>query len=726
MEVVEDRKTNDADSAAIKAQIEALASQGSLEELAEVVEQFVRQCPDQGQILLAEGVLAFRKQEHAECLAKLGRARDLLGRDRWPELTSVYTSVLVKVQLALPRRERPVAGLGYNHYKKNIAALREMDVNLAEQVQRSPWPERLVLVELWDGVYFCGVNQTLAVATQEVIEFLAEPVRGRKPIGFGGVGSGQEIRHALEHQVNLLYGMARAHYLFEPEVEMIRALLHMFDLTEALRSEGLIIFGGNDMSKRINEVFGSLRYAMPDVGIGDTAGIKKQIDEIGRIVVGQSPIQEAKDYFASEEFRARQRQIARGEVQPRVLVYTCRWTTFLKYCAADFEKAFAGLGCATRYIIEENDVQQLLPSLHWRDLWEFKPDVFFMVSHARPTLPYLPRELPVIGFVQDKCGPLVGHADLAEHIAPRDVFVCMVSEFKRFLENKHVPPEQVFVMPIPADETMFYPLDDEEPPEARFVSDVGFVKHGHVQVERVQETFVRNSFSKVKNARAKEHLEKVFGELYRSICFLGDKRHYEADMQRFVAERLAPELDANARRRIAEVVTQFYITVYSAAWRCRFLEAIDEAGIQLSLYGGGWEEHARLAHLGRGSVNRERELNYVYNFNRINLSINQSTTTHQRLSECGLAGGFMMVADHAVDKDDEPARRYFEADREVVFFDGRTDLIDKCRYYLEHDDERRDIARNMHRRAVAERTCRAGAETVLRRWRELLLLREEA
>lgn len=726
MEVVETRKSNDTDLTAIKTQIEALAGEGKVEELQAVVEQFARQCPEQGDILLAEGLLAFVKQQPEQCLGKMRQARDVLDPDHWPELTSMYSSVLLQSQLALPRRERPAASLAYNYYKKNIAALREVDEALAQEVQRSSWPENVLLLELWNGLYICDANRTVLVSEKSIVDVLAQHVEGRAPIAFAALGSGHELRYALEHRVNILHGMARAHYLFEPSAPMIRVLLHMFDVTEVLRSEELLIFGGNNMQQRIEEVFGSLRYALPAVRVGNRDDVEQYIDPVKQIMVRLSPVQEAKAYYASDEFRSRQRQIARGEVLPRVLVDTCRWTTFLKYCAADFEKAFAGLGCQTRYLIEENDVQNTLPGLQWRELEEFKPDFIFMVSHARPSAPYLPRELPFIGFIQDKCGPMLRLDDLSEHISRQDLFVSGFRAFQSYIEAKGVPHEQIFVMPIPADETMFHPVDDDRPADERFASDIGFVKHGHAHAECVQQEFLEQRFRKPDDGGLLRYLEGIFEDLYKATCFQGEKRQYEGQMQQFVAERLAAGIGPELRQQIAQFVSQFYIVVYSAAWRCQFLEAIDQAGLQLSLYGGGWNEHARLAHLYKGPVARGRELNYVYNFNRINLSINHSATAHQRLSECGLAGGFMMVADHALDEDWEPARQYFAEDREVVFFDTKADLIDKCRYYLAHDDQRREIALNMHRRAVTERTCRAGAETVLSRWRELLLLRANA
>ncbi|MCP4710796.1 MAG: glycosyltransferase family 1 protein, partial [Planctomycetes bacterium] len=167
-------------------------------------------------------------------------------------------------------------------------------------------------------------------------------------------------------------------------------------------------------------------------------------------------------------------------------------------------------------------------------------------------------------------------------------------------------------------------------------------------------------------------------------------------------------------------VTTFYITVYILACRSGYLEALDTAGFDLSIYGNGWGEHQRLQHRSRGPVTRDGTLNLVYNRSRINLSINPALTMHQRLSECGLAGGFMMVLDHPEEKDWMPVREYFEEGKEIVLFKDRKDMIEKCRYYLAHEEERLEIAHNMHERALRERTSRMGAEAILDYWRVLL------
>ena len=49
---------------------------------------------------------------------------------------------------------------------------------------------------------------------------------------------------------------------------------------------------------------------------------------------------------------------------------------------------------------------------------------------------------------------------------------------------------------------------------------------------------------------------------------------------------------------------------------------------------------------------------------------------------------------------------FFEPGREVVAYDDPDDLVDKIRYYLQHEDERREIAAAGQRRTLAEHTYR--------------------
>lgn len=702
--------------------VTALWQQGHAAAMQQAAQRYLDSAAPELYRCLLTGVLDFFGERYCQALEEFRRAQTLMTDAQTPAAQSLCTGIYLRCQQMLPKSRRPVVIQGQGYWEKNLQSLRRCDAELAEELEPAAWPDAYVLVDLWGRAHLLArANQTLLLILPTFRDVLENYCRSRQPIAFGTIITGQEVIYCLERQVNIIHGMARAHYLFEPDAGKLKALFHLYDFGAMLERRDLLIFAGKDIGAQTRRLFATLRYPSPQVTLGNTELVQGLLEPVLQQIEQNNPEHAVKAYYASQAFRRRQRQIADGELMPRILVDTCRWTTFLQYCAADFYKAFQVLGCEARFLIEENDVQCIQPALHWKILEEFRPDAVFMVSHSRQTVPYFPAELPFIGFIQDKCGPILQMADLTGHIAAKDLFVCMMTAFQDYLLEKRVPRQQTFVMPIPADETMFYPLPRDYAHEQRFDADIGFVKHGHAHQEKVWEDFLQEHTQTVSDARLRQALTVVLSGLYKQTCSGNDDTcRYEQEMQEYVRGHLTDSASDALRDGLRQIVAQFYITVYSAAWRCRFLEALDQSGFELALFGGGWGRHRRLGHLARGPVDRSSQLNLVYNFNRINLSINHCTTMHQRLAECGLAGGFMMVADHPQPLDWEPARRYFEQDREVVFFSSQKDLVEKAAYYLSHDQPRQAIAAAMHKRAAAQRTCQAAAGTILKVWRELL------
>ncbi len=701
--------------------IRELIACNKLGKVEEIVAKYEQSEESETRKLLLRAIVHYLRMEHGACLELLMRAGKELVANEFPEDASIFSLALVHSQLSLTRRERPATAMGFEFYRKNIAALRRVDPELAEEVQRCEWPNGFQLLQFWNGLHlFYTDNKTLLVLTTDAREKFEDHLRKRGPITFSGVNSGQEIRFCLDNQIELLYGMTRTHYLFEPDVEQVKALLHLFDMSRFLQTQELIFFCGNQMDKRRDEIFGSRRYPNLNLVIGSPQPLQKHIQVIRDFMADHATIRRVQAYYADAAFRERLANIAQGRIPPRILVATCRWTTFLKHCARDFDRAFTQAGCETRYLIEENDVQTLSPALHWYELDRFQPDVFFSVSHARPTTPYLPRELPHIAYIQDKCGPILWHPTLEEHISARDLFVCSLSEFQKFLVSKKVPAHQTFVMPVPTDDQIFYPLEAEEALAGKFTCDVAYIKHGNADVEKDMADWMRPKGFLTPTDERTRTLSEFFQNLYRHFRRKPEVLWYEEDMQDYAREKLFPALPQEMWPDLQQLVTTFSVQVYPTCRRCYYLEALADQELSMRLYGNGWKEDPLFNRFAAGSVERGPQLNAVYNFSRINLHLHPYSTMHQRLSECGLAGGFMMIADHDPQKDWESARAYFEEDKEVVFFHTARELRERCRYYVAHPEERREIARNMYRRAARERTCKAGAETVLAKWRELL------
>lgn len=93
----------------------------------------------------------------------------------------------------------------------------------------------------------------------------------------------------------------------------------------------------------------------------------------------------------------------------------------------------------------------------------------------------------------------------------------------------------------------------------------------------------------------------------------------------------------------------------------------------------------------RGTINYTEELPYVFHYSKINLNITLKSIKSGiplRAIDIMSAGGFLLTNFQADFLD------YFEPDVDFVFYDSLEDLDRKIDYYLTHEKEREEIARN--------------------------------
>lgn len=122
-------------------------------------------------------------------------------------------------------------------------------------------------------------------------------------------------------------------------------------------------------------------------------------------------------------------------------------------------------------------------------------------------------------------------------------------------------------------------------------------------------------------------------------------------------------------------------------------------GITIQTFGNGWPQ---------GRISQE-EMIRIFNESRINLNLsNSSWNIHTlfrgrqqikaRNFEIPGCGGFLLT--NRV----EHLERYYRIGEEVACFTGTRDLLRKIRYFLEHEDERKGIARRGYERTLRDHT----------------------
>jgi spore maturation protein CgeB len=115
--------------------------------------------------------------------------------------------------------------------------------------------------------------------------------------------------------------------------------------------------------------------------------------------------------------------------------------------------------------------------------------------------------------------------------------------------------------------------------------------------------------------------------------------------------------------------------------RRELIASLHKAGIDVHCFGYGWPA---------GRVGHDQMIE-IFSTSRLNLNPSNSSTALDipqlkgRVFEVPGCGGFLLT---------EPAahlEHYLEPGRECVVYESRDDLVDKTRYYLAHEEERRAI-----------------------------------
>ena len=145
------------------------------------------------------------------------------------------------------------------------------------------------------------------------------------------------------------------------------------------------------------------------------------------------------------------------------------------------------------------------------------------------------------------------------------------------------------------------------------------------------------------------------------------------------------------------------------------------AGVPVRTWGTGWGERRWHRALARRPVVRslggrrvlaaaqartrcsQEEMIEIFSTSRINLNFTDATQGAEsqikgRTFEVPACGGFMLTG-HSAHLED-----YYVPEREVVVFHDADEMVDKARYYLEHDTERVRVAEAGLRRTLAEHT----------------------
>jgi hypothetical protein len=534
-------------------------------------------------------------------------------------------------------------------FAANVDALAACDADLAQQLRSLPATTKL---------FSTATGQLcLADASGSEMPDIAPPAASRQvvtkvyptgqctfPVLIAGLGFGwlwQQL-YTLPISTPALPGHRPPLYFMCGDVAELHTVLHLHDWRAMLADSRVRLFVGADSFAQLErELSTNSRMPWPKLSVT----LDKTCWPAGKNFDGLVQSLFADGAKRIGEFKQRggasidliASKLAAGKPL-RILGVTSRYTTFLQHSMRDWLDAFERMGHTTKLVLEQADHEAFNSIGHAEACAEFRPDLIVLIDHYRAEFNAFPDDIPCVMWVQDSLPNIFTPAAGA---AQTKLDFCLGSG-RLLLTTRHgYPADRFLTAPVTVNESRFAPRELSTSELEKYGCDVSFVSHASMTADAI----VQDQLSNTTEASSRKLIADVYDRL-RSIYDAGGCVSHPLRLRTMVdqsARTLGLALDQAQMPALISFLTQ---RVNNALFRHQSLLWLGDLGIDLRLYGKGWEDHPQLSRFARGPADNAAELCTIYQASRINLQVTPHGAVHQRLFE-GVAGGRVLSAPRA-------------------------------------------------------------------------------
>jgi hypothetical protein len=332
----------------------------------------------------------------------------------------------------------------------------------------------------------------------------------------------------------------------------------------------------------------------------------------------------------------------KGDRAPRLMMPTCSWSTFIQHSTRDTCRDFEAAGWETRTVITD---AMLTPYYLVKQIHEFKPDLFIFIDHLRSEAEELyPRNMMFVTWIQDEMDhlmtPIAGDK-IREYAQERKRDLVVGYNPEGTLTRQYGYPAERFVhLPIKADPRIFRPVSLSEQDRKRYGCELAFMTNTSMASDQLVEQRIIPAVEKHGlPAATVQAIHDHLWTLYRNGETRCARRSFLIELFSFdeFAQVYGP-LDATNLSEEQQAIRQellrwFYWRLNDTIYRHTVIEWADQLGLDLHLYGHGWEQHPTFGKYARGVLAHGPELNLAYHAAGSNLHLNISQGMHQRVWE---------------------------------------------------------------------------------------------
>jgi hypothetical protein len=564
-------------------------------------------------------------------------------------------------------------------------------------------------------------------------------------------------------------------YFLVRRVEELWIAMHVHDWRGLLADPRVLLFVGADAVAQVSAFLASDRLTpWPKVSVGLDPTLWPKGANLQSLTAPVVPALNGHFHRTLERLKSAYADHAPTHVADtlalgrplRVLGITSRYTTYLQHSMRDWLAAFRGMGHDARLLIEEFDHQVMTNLVYAETCEAYAPDLVLMIDHCRGEMSGLPEAIPCVMWVQDHM-PHIFSARTGAAQGPLDYVLGFGRQ--ECVDQFGYPRDRFMPARNAVNEHRFAPAAFVLGAGRTFDCDVCYVGHASTPAD----VFLADALKRTNSGDTRRLLTDVYERL-RAVYDAGGCVTETAELlDLFRASAAANGLGTGNVDPLTDLFRQ---RINNAMFRHQALAWVADMGVDLRLYGNGWERHPRFARHAHGPAENQGQLAEIYCSSRINLQVQPHGAVHQRLCDGLAAGGFFLIrycpadevecvyrpiwewcVQHGVRTDDNLRRRatpkihallaelerlkgrdpfglgvplvtsmalaadgdYCNSAKSIwpeydrVSFDSADTLRARVRHYLDHPGDRDEIAAAMRRRVVDRLTYTATTRRLL-------------
>lgn len=518
---------------------------------------------------------------------------------------------------------------------------------------------------------------------------------------FYGMGGGIEIIsvHNLTHKPYPLYKIGL--YILEPSLSIFKANLAVNDWKDFFGNDRVFWYIGEEGCDAFFDYFENEIQFIPTFGASiDPAVTQAMSLKVDRIIEKKEQeyidLMEQVESFYGNRSKEEWQSVFNGKRPLRVMGLTTRFTVYIKHSMRDLLEGFKEIGCEIELLIEKDDTLRTTNHYSIDMINSFKPDLVLGICYNRSNLSFkVPDSVPFINWQQDKL-PHCEDPETIKKLGKTDFFIITFFYTLSWMIEKGYPKEKLHHFEYyPTNPKIYSPIPLSTGEQKKYTCDVSFVSNCSAPAKQAFNELY-SDYNHLEDSQLNilslfyDRIEETFNSW---IDYPTNTDEYEWLFKEFCDQKNASLFSKDL---IKEISYKFHF-IGDRFLRHRPLEKLANDGVELALYGNGWESHPTLGRYAKGVAKNGEELNLINNASKIVYHALSTSTLHSRFIDAAASGSFILVKH--LNSDFDPVDRLFKDKEEFVYFDGPSDISEKVFYYLNHPDERKMIGENARKKA---------------------------